>query len=569
MKKYDAMRLSGTVLLAHLALCAAFLLLLIAASGSTSAFTFRSPYGLVLGLLFIGLPAFAFGWGLRSAKDPFDKKLCWNAAMVLYVLNAAAFLLAPEFGTGNVIAMWWGVPMAPALAGLNAFAAPQSALYLFGGALLAAVEPLCLTLGLLSGRRAENETKNNTGAPAEAAERTDDKEKNPMREMILCKLGEVVLKGLNRRSFEDKLIGNLRRRTAKCGNFRIYSKQSTIYVEPVNDESDLTAAYAACKQVFGVIAVSRALPCEKDVQAIIRTAKDYLAPEFARAKDFKVESKRADKTFPLTSIQLSQQVGGALHQAFPRCAVNVHDPELTVFIEIRDDAAYVHGPAEAGAGGLPIGMGGSAVSLLSGGIDSPVASYMMAKRGVSLEMVHFFSPPYTSDAAKEKVLELAQLLTPWCGRLTVHIVPFTEIQEQIRMNCPEDHFTLIMRRFMMRLAQRVADEVRAKALVTGECLGQVASQTMEALRVSEDVAELPVLRPLIGMDKEEIIRISRKIGTFDTSILPYEDCCTVFTPRHPKTKPHVEEVRELEAVLDIDALCDRAMSGRERVRIKL
>ena len=569
MKKYDAMRLSGTILLAHLALCAAFLLLLIAASGSTSAFTFRSPYGLVLGLLFIGLPAFAFGWGLRSAKNPFDKKLCWNAAMVLYVLNAAAFLLAPEFGTGNVIAMWWGMPMVPALAGLNAFAAPQSALYLFGGALLAAVEPLCLTLGLLSGRRAENETKNNTGAPAEAAERTDDKEKNPMREMILCKLGEVVLKGLNRRSFEDKLIGNLRRRTAKCGNFRIYSKQSTIYVEPVNDESDLAAAYAACKQVFGVIAVSRALPCEKDVQAIIRTAKDYLAPEFARAKDFKVESKRADKTFPLTSIQLSQQVGGALHQAFPRCAVNVHDPELTVFIEIRDDAAYVHGPAEAGAGGLPIGMGGSAVSLLSGGIDSPVASYMMAKRGVSLEMVHFFSPPYTSDAAKEKVLELAQLLTPWCGRLTVHIVPFTEIQEQIRMNCPEDHFTLIMRRFMMRLAQRVADEVRAKALVTGECLGQVASQTMEALRVSEDVVELPVLRPLIGMDKEEIIRISRKIGTFDTSILPYEDCCTVFTPRHPKTKPHVEEVRELEAVLDIDALCDRAMAGRERVRIKL
>ena len=569
MKKYDAMRLSGTILLAHLALCAAFLLLLIAASGSTSTFTFRSPYGLVLGLLFIGLPAFAFGWGLRSAKDPFDKKLCWNAAMVLYVLNAAAFLLAPEFGTGNVIAMWWGMPMAPALAGLNAFAAPQSALYLFGGALLAAVEPLCLTLGLLSGKRTENEIKNNTGAPAEAAERTDDKEKNPMREMILCKLGEVVLKGLNRRSFEDKLIGNLRRRTAKCGNFRIYSKQSTIYVEPVNDESDLAAAYAACKQVFGVIAVSRALPCEKDVQAIIRTAKDYLAPEFARAKDFKVESKRADKTFPLTSIQLSQQVGGALHQAFPRCAVNVHDPELTVFIEIRDDAAYVHGPAEAGAGGLPIGMGGSAVSLLSGGIDSPVASYMMAKRGVSLEMVHFFSPPYTSDAAKEKVLELAQLLTPWCGRLTVHIVPFTEIQEQIRMNCPEDHFTLIMRRFMMRLAQRVADEVRAKALVTGECLGQVASQTMEALRVSEDVVELPVLRPLIGMDKEEIIRISRKIGTFDTSILPYEDCCTVFTPRHPKTKPHVEEVRELEAVLDIDALCDRAMAGRERVRIKL
>ena len=390
-----------------------------------------------------------------------------------------------------------------------------------------------------------------------------------MREMILCKLGEVVLKGLNRRSFEDKLIGNLRRRTAKCGSFRIYSKQSTIYVEPVNDESNLAAAYAACKQVFGVIAVSRALPCEKDVQAIIRTAKDYLAPEFARAKDFKVESKRADKTFPLTSIQLSQQVGGALHQAFPTCEVNVHDPELVVHIEIRDDAAYVHGPAEEGAGGLPIGMGGVAVSLLSGGIDSPVSSYMIAKRGVKLEMVHFFSPPYTSDEAKEKVLSLAKLLVPWCGRLTVQIVPFTEIQEEIRRNCPEEFFTLIMRRFMMRISQRVADQVKAKALVTGENLGQVASQTMEALRVTEDVVDLPVLRPLIGMDKEEIVRLSRKIGTFDTSILPYEDCCTVFTPRHPRTKPNLDEVREAEAVLDIEGLIDRAMTNREFVRIKL
>ena len=389
-----------------------------------------------------------------------------------------------------------------------------------------------------------------------------------MREMILCKLGEVVLKGLNRRSFEDKLIGNLRRRTAKCGNFRIYSKQSTIYVEPVNDESNLAAAYAACKQVFGVIAVSRALPCEKDVQAIIRTAKDYLAPEFARAKDFKVESKRADKTFPLTSIQLSQQVGGALHQAFPRCAVNVHDPELTVFIEIRDDAAYVHGPAESAAGGLPLGMGGHAVSLLSGGIDSPVASYMIAKRGVQLEMIHFASPPYTGELAREKVLKLAEELTPWCGRLAVFIIPFTEIQEEIRRKCPEDHFTLIMRRFMMRLANMLALELRCRALVTGENLGQVASQTMQALAVSEDVTTMPVLRPLIGMDKEEIVKIARHIGTFDTSILPYEDCCTVFTPRHPKTKPSVEETREYESALDVEGLCQRAMAGREMIRIK-
>ena len=390
-----------------------------------------------------------------------------------------------------------------------------------------------------------------------------------MNEMILCKLGEVVLKGLNRRSFEDKLISNLRRRTAKCGTWRIYSKQSTIYVEPVDDSCDLDAAFAACRQVFGVIAVSRALPCDKNVQAIIDTAKTYLREALSTAQSFKVESKRADKTFPLTSIQLSQQVGGALHQAFPNLAVNVHDPELTVFLEVRDDAAFVHGPAVPGAGGLPLGMGGTAVTLLSGGIDSPVSSWMMAKRGVALEPVHFFSPPYTSDAAKDKVVSLARELAPWCGRMRLQIVPFTEIQEEIRRNCPEDFFTLVMRRFMMRIAERCADEIRAKSIVTGECLGQVASQTMEALRCTEDVVTLPVLRPLIGMDKEEIVRVSRRIGTFDTSILPYEDCCTVFTPRHPKTKPHLDEVREAEAALDVEALCARAMENREFIRIKL
>jgi len=390
-----------------------------------------------------------------------------------------------------------------------------------------------------------------------------------MQEMILCKLGEVVLKGLNRRSFEDKLISNLRRRVSKCGNFRVYSKQSTIYVEPVDESCALDDAFAACRQVFGVIAVSRAIPCGKDVEAIIAAARTYLAGELSAAKSFKVESKRADKRFPLTSIQLSQQVGGALHQAFPNLEVNVHDPELTVFLEIRDDAAFVHGPAVSGAGGLPLGMGGTAVTLLSGGIDSPVSSWMMAKRGVALEPVHFFSPPYTSEAAKDKVLQLARELTPWCGRLRVQIVPFTEIQEEIRRKCPEDFFTLIMRRFMMRLAERCAEESGAKAIVTGESLGQVASQTMEALRVTEDAASLPVLRPLIGMDKEEIVRLSRKIGTFDTSILPYEDCCTVFTPRHPKTKPHLDEVRQAEAALDIEGLCGRAMEGRAFVRIKL
>ena len=388
-----------------------------------------------------------------------------------------------------------------------------------------------------------------------------------MHEIILCKLGEIVLKGLNRHSFEMKLMSNIRRRTQRYGKFKIYSRQSTIYVEPVEETCDLDAAYDACKKVFGIIAIARAVPCAKEKEAIFATAKEYLGPALLAAKSFKVESKRSDKSFPMGSIQLSQWVGGALHDAFPHLIVDVHDPELTVHLEVREDAAYVHGPAEAAAGGLPIGMGGHAVSLLSGGIDSPVSSYMIAKRGVQLELLHFASPPYTSEQAREKVLQLAQELTVWCGRLTVHVVPFTEIQEEIRRKCPEDHFTLIMRRFMMRLGDRLAHELACKAIVTGESLGQVASQTIQALVVSDDVATLPVLRPLIGMDKEEIVRIARHVGTFDTSILPYEDCCTVFTPRHPKTKPNLEEVREYEAALDIDALCDKALAGREMIRL--
>ena len=388
-----------------------------------------------------------------------------------------------------------------------------------------------------------------------------------MHEIILCKLGEIVLKGLNRHSFEMKLMSNIRRRTQRYGKFKIYSRQSTIYVEPAEETCDLDAAYDACKKVFGIIAIARAVPCAKEKEAIFNTAKEYLGPALLAAKSFKVESKRSDKSFPMGSIQLSQWVGGALHDAFPHLIVDVHNPELTVHLEVREDAAYVHGPAEAAAGGLPIGMGGHAVSLLSGGIDSPVSSYMIAKRGVQLELLHFASPPYTGEQAREKVLQLAQELTVWCGRLTVHVVPFTEIQEEIRRKCPEDHFTLIMRRFMMRLGDRLAHELACKAIVTGESLGQVASQTIQALVVSDDVATLPVLRPLIGMDKEEIVRIARHVGTFDTSILPYEDCCTVFTPRHPKTKPNLEEVREYEAALDIDALCDKALAGREMIRL--
>ena len=388
-----------------------------------------------------------------------------------------------------------------------------------------------------------------------------------MNEMILLKLGEMVLKGLNRHSFEDKLQANIHRRLNGLGRFRVYTRQSTTYVEPMEDSCDMDAAWEAMKKVFGVVGLSRARACDKDKDAILRACHEYLDDRLRSARTFKVETRRADKTFPMTSIQLSQYVGGELDELYPNLQVDVHHPELTVYVEIRDYAAFVHANPDPGAGGLPVGINGLAVSLLSGGIDSPVASYMIAKRGVALEMVHFFSYPYTSPEAKEKVLELARLLTPWCGHLTVHVVPFTAIQEELRRSCPEEMFTLVMRRFMMRIAQRVAKRCGAKALVTGESLGQVASQTMDAMTVTGQVVDIPVLRPVVGMDKEEIVQISRKIGTYDTSILPYEDCCTVFTPRHPRLRPTVEEAEAAEAGLDIEAMVQAAVDGIERIRL--
>ena len=386
-------------------------------------------------------------------------------------------------------------------------------------------------------------------------------------EMFLLKMGEVVLKGLNRRAFEDKLMNNVRRRMRRLGSFQVYMKQSTVYVEP-QGECDLEETYKACRQIFGIAAVARAVPCEKTIEAIVETAKTYLAGEFANARTFKVESKRADKKFYLNSIQISQAVGGELAEAFPHVRVDVKKPDLTVFVEIREKHAYVHAPSVPGAGGLPIGTGGHAVSLLSGGLDSPVSSWMIARRGVQLEMVHFVSPPYTSQQAQDKVIQLAQELTAYCGRMIVHLVPFTKIQEEIRKNCPEEYFTLIMRRFMMRLAEAVARKAGASALVTGESLGQVASQTMLSLTVTDAVANMPVLRPLIGNDKVEIIRMAREIGTFETSILPYEDCCTVFTPRHPCTRPVLADIEAAEAALDVDALVAEAMAGEEWIRVK-
>ena len=388
-----------------------------------------------------------------------------------------------------------------------------------------------------------------------------------MNEIILLKLGEMVLKGLNRRSFEDKLQANLHRRLRPFGQFRVYTRQSATYVEPIGEGCDVEGAYEALKHVFGIVGLSLARPCGKDKDAILACAKEFLDDQLRAARTFKVETKRADKTFPMTSIQLSQYVGGELHEAYDNLEVDVHHPELTVYVEVRDHAAYVHTQPQPGAGGLPVGINGRAVSLLSGGIDSPVASWMIAKRGVALDMVHFFSYPYTSLEAKEKVLELARLLTPWTGRLTVHVVPFTAIQEELRRSCPEELFTVIMRRFMMRIAQEVARRCGAKALVTGECLGQVASQTMDAMLVTGAVVDLPILRPVVGMDKEEIVQIARKIGTFETSILPYEDCCTVFTPRHPRTRPHLDEIEAAEAVLDVEALVQEALDATERVKI--
>ena len=330
----------------------------------------------------------------------------------------------------------------------------------------------------------------------------------------------------------------------------------------------MDAAYRAARQVFGIVRVARAVPCGKDPEEIARTAKTALAAEFAAAGSFKLETKRADKQFHMNSIQISQAVGGLLAQAFPAVKVDVHNPDLTVYVEIREKAAYVHAPAVPGAGGLPVGTGGRAVSLLSGGLDSPVASWMMARRGVELELVHFVSPPYTSQQAQDKVVDLARLLTPYCGRMILHIVPFTRIQEEIRRNCPEAYFTLVMRRFMMRLAQSVAKKAGAKALITGESLGQVASQTMAALCATEDAVSIPVFRPLIGMDKVEIIHMAQSIGTYETSILPYEDCCTVFTPRHPVTRPGMEEVRRAESALDTADLCAQALDGEEWIRVK-
>ena len=389
-----------------------------------------------------------------------------------------------------------------------------------------------------------------------------------MKEIFLLKLGEIVLKGANKRQFEDKLRQNVRRRMRPFGNFDVYLMQSTIYVEPMDDDADVDGAWDACGTIFGLVSLCRCRSCEKDLDCIFQTIEEYLGDELDAAESFKVESKRSDKRFPLTSIGISQTIGGRLAEAHPDCRVDVHNPAYIVYVEVRDLAAYVHGPAVPGAGGLPTGVGGRAMCLLSGGIDSPVAAYMMAKRGVEIECVHFFSYPYTSELAKNKVLELARLVTRYCGRMTVNVVSFTQIQEAIRDNCPEEFFTLIMRRFMMEISERIGKEHGCEALITGENLGQVASQTMQAMAVTGAVVDVPIFMPLVGMDKEEIVTIARKIGTMQTAILPYEDCCTVFTPKHPKTKPTLNQLIQAEKNLDRVALIQQAIENTEKITVK-
>ncbi|MBP5173886.1 MAG: tRNA 4-thiouridine(8) synthase ThiI [Clostridia bacterium] len=392
-----------------------------------------------------------------------------------------------------------------------------------------------------------------------------------MREVFLCKYGEIILKGANRSSFEALLCRELKFRLSFAGPFSVSRNQSVITVAPREGseptEEEYRAAYGAVTKTFGIIAVCRCAAVPQDLTAIEETAAEYLKDRLEAAKSFKVETKRADKRFPMHSFDVSAAVGGYLLSKFPHIRVDVHCPDLTVNVDIRDDAAYVSAGSEHAAGGMPVGSNGKGLLLLSGGIDSPVAGWMMAKRGVKLDAVYFEAFPYTSMQARQKVIELAREVALWAGSIRLHVVSLTEIEEEIARSCREEYFTLLLRRYMMRIAGELAKETGCGALITGESMGQVASQTMEAIAVTDDISSLPVFRPCIGLDKEEIIATARKIGTFDTSILPYEDCCTVFTPRHPRTRPSVAEVEEEEKKLAVEADSAAALAGKQTLNI--
>ena len=380
-------------------------------------------------------------------------------------------------------------------------------------------------------------------------------------EVIMAKYGEIALKGLNRSSFEDLLVRNVRRRLKLLGEFDITHRQSTIYIQPLSEDIDMDLAVKKVCNVFGIAAVQRSAVLPKDMDEIIRQGIPYLSEALERARSFKVEAKRSDKKFPLTSPQIQQALGIAIGEAYPDLEADMHDPELTVMVEIRDKAAYVNAEKLPAVGGMPVGSNGNALLLLSGGIDSPVAAFMMAKRGLRVDAVHFQSPPYTSERALMKVETLCGKLTEYCGDIRFYCVPFTEIQEALRDNCSGDYFTVIMRRLMLKIANALCEKGSYGALITGESVGQVASQTLAAISCTDKAAEYPVLRPLVGMDKKEIIEVARRIDTFETSILPYEDCCTVFTPKHPKTKPLLKDVLAEEEKFDFSPLIEKAIEG--------
>ena len=383
-----------------------------------------------------------------------------------------------------------------------------------------------------------------------------------MKEIILLKDGEIVLKGLNRRTFEDVLKKNIRHAISHLGSFEIKSAQSIIYVKPLSDDIDLDEACLKISRVFGIVSYSRAAICEeKTLESIIATAPVYLEKELKAVKTFKVEARRSDKRFPYKSPEICAELGGVILDKFPHLSVDVHNPDLIVNVEVRDFGAYVHGAAHKGAGGIPVGTSGNAAILISGGIDSPVAAYMMAKRGLKLTAVHFASPPYTSKRAEDKVVRLLRRVSRYAGKMTMYTVPFTKIQETIKNECPEELFTIIMRRLMMQISSRIAEDNDCMALITGESLGQVASQTIGALSCTDDAADLLVFRPLIGMDKQEIIDISYKIDTYDISIEPYEDCCTVFTPKHPRTRPVLKYVKEAQEKANFEPMIEEALAN--------
>ncbi len=389
-----------------------------------------------------------------------------------------------------------------------------------------------------------------------------------IKEILLCKYGEIVLKGANRKYFEDMLCREMKKRARSYGNFDIYRSQSTIYIEPLDDAADVDGMFIAASKVFGIVAISRAAVCEKSMEDISRVTAEYIPAFLEGKRTFKVEAKRSDKSFALDSMEISREIGGVVLDACHKIRVDVHNPDVVVKVEIREFGAYVSAGQFKGAGGMPIGTNGRGLLLLSGGIDSPVAGYMMAKRGVRIDAIHFESFPYTSERAREKVLRLAEIVSEYAGDIYVHVVSLTHIQEELVKACEEDYFTLLLRRYMMTIADRVAKEKGATALITGESLGQVASQTMQAIGVTDICASLPVFRPCVGMDKEEIVQISRKIGAFDTSIEPYEDCCTVFTPKHPRTKPELEKVLREENKLPFEELVEEAIGTLYTVHIK-